>query len=219
MEILPAIIPQSLAHLEAQLALVPFAPSIQIDVIDGVFAPQISWPYGTGAVAGAPSEIRPYAARHTLEIDLMVRAPEVHLDEWLAAGAARLVVHLESTERMSDILAHRREYGYELGIACDDDTPVTHLFPYVEEGVFVQCMGIDTVGAQGMPFDPQVLANIRILREAHPALTISVDGSVNEDTILLLVDAGATRLVAGSAIFNTENPQVAYERLQTLVAG
>lgn len=217
MEIIPAIIPQSRTHLREQLARVPFAPAVQIDVIDGVFAPHTSWPYGTGERSGVPADIRDFGAP-PFEIDLMVAAPETHLDSWVEAGAARIVVHLESTERMEDILAHRRVHGYALGIAADDDTSIDRLHPYLTDGVFVQCMGIDKVGAQGEPFEPQVLANIRALRERYPDLAISVDGSVNEATIGALRDAGATRFVVGSAIFNTDDPVAAYHRLSALLA-
>jgi len=215
--IIPAIIPQSLAHLGGLLARIPFAPAVQMDVIDGVFAPQVSWPYGTGEAAGAPENIRALITQE-VEVDLMVTAPEVHLDHWLAAGATRLVVHLESTERMADIVTHRRVHGYMLGIASDDDTSVEDLFPYLEEGVFVQCMGIDAVGAQGEPFEPRVLENIRALRTRYPDLEISVDGSVNEETISALRDAGANRFVAGSAIFAADNPEAVYRKLLSLVS-
>jgi ribulose-phosphate 3-epimerase len=78
-------------------------------------------------------------------------------------------------------------------------------------------MGIHDIGSQGQPFDTEVLERIKHLKNLFPELIISIDGSVNEKTIPLLLEAGADRFVSGSAILNDENPKSAYERLSALV--
>lgn len=216
--VVPAIIPESLAHLREELTRVSFAPAVQVDVVDGVFAPRVSWPYGKGEQTGSPTEARELLAPFALEVDLMVERPEEHLDEWLAAGASRLVVHLESTECMEDILDHARTHPYALGLAFDDDTPLAQVRPYLGRVAFIQCMGIDHVGAQGEPFERRVLDNIRALKASCPGLSVQVDGSVNRDTLLLLAAAGAERFVVGSAILGADDPRAAYEELCTLAS-
>lgn len=211
--IIPAIIPESLTHLRTMLDRVPFAPAVQVDVIDGIFAPQVSWPYGEGERAGDPMDVKADFSLFEIEIDLMVEKPEAHLDRWVSAGAQRIVVHIESTEYMDDIVTHADVHGYTLGIAFDDDTALDVVVPYLSRVGFVQCMGIDVVGAQGEPFEPRVLENIRALHTQFPNLLIQVDGSVNMETIVLLRDAGASRFIAGSAIMKAEHPQEAYEQL------
>ncbi len=79
-------------------------------------------------------------------------------------------------------------------------------------------MGIASIGAQGQLFDTRVIDRIRAIRHAHAALPISIDGSVNEATITALIDAGADRLVSGSAILRAEDPQRAYETLAHLAS-
>lgn len=210
--IIPAIIPRSLPHLRDMLERIrPCASAVQIDIIDGIFAPEASWPYREG---GSPEEVAELTKDFVVEVDLMVSRPEEVLEAW--RGVSRIVVHLESTERMEDILAHRATAGYELGLAFDDDTPRAALEPYIQRVDFIQCMGIDQVGTQGEPFEPQVLKNIRALRAQFPDLFISVDGSVNRETIRALRAAGASRFVVGSAIFGAEDACAAYRELSVL---
>ena len=79
-------------------------------------------------------------------------------------------------------------------------------------------MGIDKIGFQGQPFDERVLENVRKIRKAHPEMPISIDGSVNFDTAKSLVDAGATRLVSGSAILEADDFTQAIAQLENLVS-
>ena len=91
----------------------------------------------------------------------------------------------------------------ELGLAINTTTPLSAIEQYLDRIDFVQCMGIEHIGQQGEPFDPRVLEQIKSLRSIYPEIIISVDGSVNEDTAPLLVQAGANRLVVGSALIHS----------------
>lgn len=212
--IIPAIIPTSRDHLEVSLARVaPFAQEVQIDIVDGRFVPFTSWPYqGSGSV----HTLAHYANVHALEIDLMVMVPEEVIDVYANAGVARMVVHLESTNDLAGIIEHRKQHRYQLGLSILNDTPLEILMPHIPDVDYVQLMGIKDIGSQGQPFDERVLERIAMLREAFPALTISIDGSVNRETIPLLAKAGANRLVSGSAIFGAESPYDAYMELTRL---
>jgi ribulose-phosphate 3-epimerase len=219
MTLVPAVIPQSRAHVAETVRLVrTFATALQVDVVDGQFAPQTSWPYGEGDMAGSPRDIADLLDGLEIEVDIMALRPETALDAWADIGVRRIVVHAESTQELHAAIAHARGRGYALGLAFDDDTPIDRIAPYLSEVSFVQCMGIDHVGAQGEPFEERVLHNIEAIKSRFPALPISVDGSVNAETLPRLKAAGASRFIAGSAIFNTENPRAAYEQLAAIAA-
>jgi ribulose-phosphate 3-epimerase len=81
---------------------------------------------------------------------------------------------------------------------------------------YVELMGIDEIGRQGQPFDERVLQRIRDIKAKYPDLEVSIDGSVNEDTLPRLKEAGADRFVVGSAILNAENPEAMHKKLSRL---
>lgn len=93
----------------------------------------------------------------------------------------------------------------DIGVAINSTTPVEKIFNIVNSVDFVQCMGIEKIGYQGQDFDERVLEQIKALKEKFSDLIISVDGGVTLATAPALVSAGASRLVAGSAIFNTSD--------------
>lgn len=209
--IIPAIIPQSFEHLTHTLeAVAPFTRAVQIDVVDGIFVPFTSWPYSENA---QPEAMREVIQGFDVEIDLMVQEPEKVAEAYLKAGATKLVVHLESTTHLEEIVALKATYSFMLGLSIESDTEVSVLTNALEHAEYVQLMGIAKIGSQGQPFDIRVLTRIRELKAVYPALVISIDGSVNKETLPLLVDAGAERFVAGSSILGAENLQEAYEAL------
>ena len=221
-EIIPAIMPENTGDLEAKLAQVAgHAPVVQIDVMDGKFVKNVSWPYTESEEyfqnildegAGMP-----YWDQFDFEIDLMAFHPEELVENWISAGARRIVVHEESTDKetLDKILADFRKrfpkidepdvFGVEIGWAQNIETAVESLFPFLDRIDFVQFMGIDEIGVQGNPFDDRVLDKIRALRAHAPEVIITVDGAVSLETASELITAGANRLVIGSAIFKSED--------------
>lgn len=216
MEVVPAIIPQSAAHLRTVIdALNGAAPSIQIDLVDGTYAPSISWPFsGDGLNKEALALFAEIAQAHAVEVDLMVAEPEMYIPGLIASGVSRIAVHLKSTGRLDTILAEKA--GVAIGVAIETDDRVASLAPYASRIDFVQCMGIATIGLQGQPFDDRVLAQIKEVRATFPNLEVSVDGGVTMFTLSLLKAAGATRFVAGSAIVNAADPLSAHAELSRL---
>ena len=207
--IIPAILPASREELEAalrRLAKVSSIYTVQIDVVDGRFASPASWPYSEGT--DTPDVISALT-HHCFDADLMVEEPERVVEAWLAAGAARLTLHLESLRDPAHTLAaikgrhgHDREAGpcpFELGLAINVATDTALLESHLAHIDYVQLMGIDTVGRQGEPFDPVVLEKVRALRKAHRLLA-----------------AGADRLVVGHAIIATPDPAQAFGQFDTL---
>ncbi len=213
--IIPAIIPTSLQNLRQTIDRLAFAKTVQIDVVDGKFAPFISWPYEPSAHA---TEAREILNHIEAEIDLMVAEPLLAGADWISAGAKALVFHFESLESPKDAIALAQDAGIKVAFALNNDTELSMLYPFIDSLDFVQLMGIKDIGVQGQPFDNRVLERIATLSALFPDLPISVDGSVNEDTINNLKVAGARRFVVGSAILKSNDPEAKYQQLLKIVA-
>ena len=231
-EIIPAIMPDTYEDLLSKATRVKgLVPLAQIDIMDGAFVKSKSWPYSEGGTRREPHFVALMAQDEGMpcwedldfEIDLMIGEPEKHIDEWLPLGASRLIFHIESIKDMDKFWSHdmwkegARDIGGEkvvqLGLALNPDTSLDVLLPHISKIDFVQCMGIAKIGYQGQPFDERVLEQINALRVSYPNLPISVDGGVNMETARLLKDAGANRLVSGSAIFGAPDTLAAIEHL------
>ncbi len=216
MEIIPAIMPDDFYHIEDDArSVADHVTTVQLDIMDGKFVRAKTWPYFHKVIDGVPQDIYfqkiqkeevglPNWEDVDYELDLMIERPEKNIDQWMALGPRRIILHIESLlnpEKTFTELASLRDI-VEIGLSFDDDYPVTELDKYMEMVDFVQVMGIDEIGKQGEPFEPRSLYNIEYLHNKFPEMPISVDGSVNVDTIEELQKAGATRFVAGSAIFD-----------------
>lgn len=163
-------------------------------------------------------EYFPLWQEFSFEADLLLANQTKVAEAMVVLGAARVVVHAAGQEAAEalEVLQHYRtgDFKIEIGVALRaHDTPeALQTF----EGLYdyVQVMGILHEGKQGEPFDPQALELIRKLRATHPMLIIQVDGGVTIDTAEALVAAGASRLVAGSAILAQDDAKGAYKNLQ-----
>lgn len=221
-EIIPAVIPKSFSHLTETLSrIAPYTSSVQIDVCDGVFVPSKSWPYIVTPDSDFTRIIKeeegfPYWEKVSFEIDLMVKNPINIADEWVQAGAERIIVHFESFESLESaekfILDFRNKFYSEgsvlnisLGLAINIDTPNESFEKLVTNVDFLQFMGIQKIGYQGEPFDERVLDKISYFHAKYPEIPISVDGGVNLDSAPKLREVGATRLVAGSVILKSDD--------------
>ncbi len=212
-EILPAILPKDFFELEEKALLVKdLVKTIQIDVCDGQFVPNATWPYKKedDSFERMQKEEQgiPGWEKLDFEIDLMVNHPEQVIEQWVVAGATRIILHAEAK---GDILGALQSLAgrVEIGVAFAIDTDALTFLNSIKEKGFeinsVQLMGIDHVGFQGQEFNPQVIENIKKVKAAFPDLTISIDGAVSLETAPQLIAAGATRLVVGSAIFGADN--------------
>lgn len=229
-EIIPAILPKNYEDLKNKIAIVRgLVPMVQIDICDGVFVPSLTWPFFSPdkveGIAGEDLDQRflnilgeregmPFWEDIDFELDLMVHDAIKNFDIYTKLGPKRIIFHIETEEISSDLENFKNflegidmyvRDSIEIGVAINADTPIEQIFPIVNNIDFVQCMGIAKIGYQGEPFDERCIENIKILKNKFSDLIISVDGGVNLDTGLKLVDAGADRLVAGSAIFNTDD--------------
>lgn len=218
--IIPAIIPETYDELTEKVKLVKgMVKRVQVDVLDGKYTQTpASWPYnGKDEQAFeklvSQQEGLPFWHDIDYEIDLMVKKPEEKIEDWIKAGAAALIIHIESTERLPDIFASIEERGVEIGLALKPSTDIELLAPWVLHASFIQCMGSDTIGAQGIELDPRVVGKIKDIHTRFKDSILGIDIGVTEETAPLLVEAGATRLVSGSAIFSNGNVRDAIARL------
>lgn len=191
-------------------------PELQIDIVDGVFAPFLSWPFSDQEGVSALARARLFAPTE-LEIDCMCMHPEKLLELFRSISAERVVIHAESTDAYEACLAHRRLHGYRMGFGIKNTTPQELVDTYVPLFDYVQVMGIATIGAQGQPFDERTLDTVASLRAQYPDLEIAVDGAVNAETIPRLLNAGANRFAPGSAIAKANDPREAYKQLSALI--
>lgn len=217
-KVVPSYPAPSFTALERLLhALTGVADEIQIDVVDGKFAPFCAWPFTEADVEAEFQKLVRYTKDFIIEIDCMIERPERFLDLFVSLGVSRVVVHLGSTDQHEAIIAHAREHNYVLGFALTNDIPLTDLTPYASEIDHVQLMGIEKIGQQGQPFDERTLARAAQLRKTYPELSIAVDGSVNSETIPRLLTAGVDRFAPGSAITRADDPAAAFQALLRMV--
>lgn len=216
------LIPSLPAHSESELVealeqLEGVAESFQVDMVDGVFVDSVAWPFTENDPLTALNLLRNWSSKYVLEVDCMIVNPELYLDRLVEVGVKRVVVHIGSTEKVSDIIAHARKNNYKIGLAITNEKPIDGLISYIPQVDFVQIMGIAEIGKQGEPFDERTLSRVEGLRAMYPDIDIAVDGSVNSVTIPKLIAAGANRLAPGSSVIKASDPKVAYAELSALL--
>ena len=222
--IIPAVLPTSRAELDqtlARLAPVEGITTIQLDVVDGVFAEPASWPY-----ARQETWELPLIERFRYEIDLMVQRPEEVLARFITLGASRITLHVESARSIATIVTDfKRRYGHEagftsgllsFGLAFSIGTDTAPYGACIKEVDYVQFMGIATIGKQDQPFDERVVQKIRRFRREYPSVPLQVDGAVSLLTVPKLLTAGVSRLVVGSALVRASDISAALARFEAL---
>ncbi len=172
--------------------------AIQVDVMDGSFVPDIT--FGPGVVRA----LRPLV-KLPLDVHLMIVEPERHLAAFAAAGADRLIVHQETCPHLHHTLQSIRELKIEAGVSINPGTPLSVLEEVLDLTDLIQVMTVNP-GWGGQPFLHSQLDKIHRLRrtldERGLDVPIAVDGGISPITVPLVVNAGATVLIAGSSIYN-----------------
>ena len=206
-EILPALLVRSKRDLQEGLERVRGAAAwVQVDLVGRNYMEN--------------EESFPYWEEFSFEADLMVEEQARAALAMIELGAARVVVHAaypQAREALDALQAYRTgDFAVEAGIALRSSDAPDALKEFEGLYDYVQVMGIAHEGRQGQPADPRAEELVRALREAHPNLPLQVDGAVSAQRIPALVAAGATRLVAGSAVFGVDNPAAALRELVTI---
>ena len=204
-EIIPAILAKDEKELRRKVESVEgLCETVQIDVMDGKFVDNVTW--------AEPERFQKMPLPMPYEVHLMVADPLERLDAWSLAGCQRAIVHAESVEDLAEALRAVKSYGMEAGISINPETKVADIEAAVPEADVVQVMGVHP-GWMGQEFQEVAVEKVAELREKFPELVIEVDGGVAVGVARRLVEAGADRLVSGSAVFNSGSPAKALDAL------
>jgi len=188
------------------------ADFIHCDIMDGVFVPNISF--------GIPiiEHVKRIATK-PLDVHLMIIDPDKYIEEFSKAGASWLTVHYETCPHLHRTVNYIKEQGVKASVCLNPHTPVSVLENIISEIDMVLIMSVNP-GFGGQEFIPQTLKKVKELKtminDQNPACLIEVDGGVNYETGRLLIDVGADVLVAGSFVFQSDDPADTIAKLKRL---
>jgi ribulose-phosphate 3-epimerase len=210
--IAPSILSADFGRLRSQVGEVLDAGArvIHVDVMDGHFVPQITF----GAVAVSAIADLVHDAGGIVDVHMMVDRPENHIDEIAKAGADSITIHVEATPHVHYALQAIREAGATAGAALCPATPTEMLSDVAGEVLdLALCMSVNP-GWGGQSFINNSLDKLhRLRRMLGDEVGVEVDGGINDDTAGAVVRAGANLLVAGSAVFGSDDPAATYAAL------
>jgi ribulose-phosphate 3-epimerase len=208
--IAPSILSADFARLGAQVGEVMDAGArvIHVDVMDGEFVPPIT--IGPLVIAAIADQV--HDAGGVLDCHLMIVHPDRQIAEFAKAGADSITVHVEAAPHLHRTLGAIRDAGCLAGVSLNPGTPASALAGIAAETDLILAMTVNP-GWGGQAFIESSPAKVEQLRALDSGPRIEVDGGIDAATAPLVVEAGATLLVAGSAIFNTDDPASAYQAI------
>lgn len=189
-----------------------YADIFHLDIMDGTFVPNIS--FGFPVVEAIAKK-----ARKPLDVHLMIVNPEKYVERFAKAGAAMISFHFEAArEKSEEVIRLIHSQGVKAGIVINPDCPVRSIFSYLSMVDFVLIMSV-FAGFGGQKFIPESLERIaavkaELRRIGRPEVPVEVDGGIGPGNAAAAVEAGATILVAGSAVFKAEDPSAAIEKMR-----
>jgi len=215
--LLPSILSADFSRLGEQIGLVMDAGVriIHVDVMDGHFVPNITiGPLVVEAVAPLVHE-----RGGLFSVHLMIERPEDYLEAFVRAGADAVSVHVEACSHLYHTLSTIKSLGAGAGVAINPGTDVGMIREVTWLLDYVVVMTVNP-GFGGQKLIPPALDKVPAIRRLLPeGVAIEVDGGVHRGNIRQVVEAGANWIVAGSAVFGTEDPQAEARALQRLMVG
>jgi ribulose-phosphate 3-epimerase len=188
--------------------------TLHLDITDGVFATHKTW--------ADPLAWSMLKSPFGLEVHLMVEHPEDYADDWLAAGARRLIVHVEglTPQTMHQIFSAAAHYHAEVMLSSKPETAPEDLVPYIKFFEAFQVLAVQP-GPADQEFLPFICEKIRFIKENAPDAIIEVDGGMNPETARRVKDAGADTIVSSHYLFGGGGVDIvdskkAYEELSAI---
>lgn len=186
------------------------ADMVHIDVMDGMFVTNIS--FGLPVIASLRKNSGMF-----FDVHLMIEKPERYIPRFIEAGADLVTFHYEATEDREACLDTIRSYGKMAGISVKPGTPIEVVYPLLDKCDLVLVMTVEP-GYGGQAFMPETLEKIEKLKAEIDRrgleIDIQVDGGINEETAVLVKNAGANNLVAGSYVFKAKDRKSAIELIK-----
>jgi ribulose-phosphate 3-epimerase len=188
---------------------------VHVDVMDGHFVPNLT--FGPKMVADLHR-----ATRLPLDVHLMIERPDDWVDRYVDAGAAYVVIHVEAAREVSATLRRIRTRGAKAGITLNPDTPVQAILPYLDDVDLALVMSVNP-GFGGQKFIENAIGKLQRLRKEidsrRLAVELEVDGGVKLDNVRRVVEAGASVVVAGSAVFESpDGVEVAMKKFRAALS-
>ncbi len=212
--IAPSLLSANFADLQSEIAMINRSEAdwLHLDIMDGVFVPNIS--FGFPVIKSlAPLCTKP------MDAHLMVCQPEKFIDRLQALGIYMMNVHYEACLHLHRTLAQIKEAGMKAGVTLNPHTPVSLLEDIVNDADMILIMSVNP-GFGGQKFIPHSLEKVARLKELilkkNSHALIEIDGGINEETGKAAIEAGADILVVGHSVFTSPNPEKTLARLKQL---
>ncbi len=208
----PSLLSANFANLSSEIQMINRSEAdwFHLDIMDGVFVPNISFGF---PVVSAVSKL----AQKPLDVHLMIVEPERYFEEFARAGANILTIHYEASRHLHRSIHAIRELGMSPGVVLNPHTSVQLLSDILPDLDLVLLMSVNP-GFGGQTFIPQVLQKIQDLKELilqkNPNVKIELDGGVGLHNAQQLVELGVDILVAGNAVFSSTNPEETISKLK-----
>jgi ribulose-phosphate 3-epimerase len=212
--IAPSILAADFANLEREVKMINESQAdwIHVDVMDGVFVPNIS--FGIPVIEAIKRH-----AKKPLDVHLMIVQPERYVETFHKAGAEVLTIHLEASIHLHRTIQHIKSLGMKAGVALNPHSSVALLKDSIAD-IDLVCMMSVNPGFGGQKFIENTYEKVAELKSLismkESKALIEIDGGVNQNNAKPLVIAGADVLVAGNFVFSSDNPKDVISRLKAI---
>ncbi|MGM0499277.1 MAG: ribulose-phosphate 3-epimerase [Bacillota bacterium] len=213
-EFAPSLLAADFSQLKNQIQLINDADYLHLDVMDGVYVPNIT--FGPGLIKAIK--------KHTklpFDTHLMITKPERYVKDFVEAGSDILTVHVEATDHIHRVIQMINDHGIKAGVSLNPATPIESLEYLLPELDQVLIMSVNP-GFGGQSYIPQMTEKIAKLKKIIEAnnydCKIEVDGGIKTHNLKEIVQAGADIIVAGSAIFGAADPAEALAEMRSIAS-